>query len=144
MGFFEGTADLIHSGVDSAVDLEATYKIGQKCRARIVMLSLASTPKKIYMSLAPHVVTLGQPMVKLEEEEDEDMDGNDVREVKAFLGERWPVGTVFEEVIVRRVDTTVGLFCEIKGIEGVRAHVHVSYFRSNSTILVLFVSTQLT
>jgi rRNA biogenesis protein RRP5 len=105
MGFFEATVDLSHIGVRPE-DIESKFKLGQNLKARITFCSLNTTPKKIGASLLPNIVELTQDNTPLED--------------------RFPVGTIFEKVTVKRVDTKNGLDVDIDGLEKVKGFVHVS------------------
>ncbi|CAM0137852.1 rRNA biogenesis protein rrp5 [Umbelopsis sp. WA50703] len=105
MGFFEATVDLSHIGVRPE-DIESKFKLGQNLKARITFCSLNTTPKKIGASLLPNIVELTQDNTPLED--------------------RFPVGTIFEKVTVKRVDTKNGLDVDIDGLEKVKGFVHIS------------------
>lgn len=115
MGFFEATIDLSHIGVRPE-DIESKFKLGQNLKARITFCSLSTTPKKIGASLLPNIVELAQDNTPLED--------------------RFPVGKIFEKVIVKRVDSKNGLDVDIDGLEKVKGFVHVSAFDTLSTELM--------
>ncbi|ORX90106.1 nucleic acid-binding protein [Basidiobolus meristosporus CBS 931.73] len=114
MGFYDGTVDLHHIGliVENEDDISKAFKVGQKIRARILYMSLGVNEKVIGLSLSSHVLSLSQPEVTGYELEDN---------VKMI-----PIGTIFEKVTVRRVDSGLGILCEIDGVEGVVGQTHIS------------------
>ncbi|KAK9768908.1 rRNA biogenesis protein rrp5 [Basidiobolus ranarum] len=114
MGFYDGTVDFNHIGfiVESEDDISKAFEVGQKIRARILYMSLGVNEKVIGLSLAPQILSLSQPKIT----------GFDFKD----NGKMIPIGTIFEKVTVRRVDSGVGILCEIDGVEGVVGHTHIS------------------
>jgi rRNA biogenesis protein RRP5 len=106
MGFFEAGIDLAHLDVN-AQDMETKYKLGQKLKARILFCSFNTSPKRIGASILPNIVSLKQDNTPL-----------DVQ---------FPIGMIFDRVIVKRVESKNGLYVEIDGHEDVNGFVHVSY-----------------
>ncbi|KAH8550174.1 hypothetical protein BGW37DRAFT_498267 [Umbelopsis sp. PMI_123] len=105
MGFFEASIDLAHLDVN-AQDMETKYKLGQKLKARILFCSFNTSPKRIGASILPNIVSLKQDNTPL-----------DVQ---------FPIGMIFDRVIVKRVESKNGLYVEIDGHEDVNGFVHIS------------------
>ncbi|KAI8581026.1 hypothetical protein K450DRAFT_234277 [Umbelopsis ramanniana AG] len=105
MGFFEASIDLAHLDV-KAQDIESKYKLGQKLKARILFCSFGTSPKRIGASLLPNIVNLKQDNTPL-----------DVQ---------FPIGMIFDRVIVKRVESKNGLIVEIDGHKDVNGFVHIS------------------
>ncbi|GAA6057842.1 hypothetical protein JCM3770_000609 [Rhodotorula araucariae] len=106
-GYFDGTIDRFHLPVPMGDDLADHYKQGQKLKARVLWDSIASTPKKFALSMAPHVVRLDDAAQATER--------------------RFQVGTKCKRVKVVAMDDEWGLTCEIQdGDEAVPAFVHIS------------------
>jgi rRNA biogenesis protein RRP5 len=105
MGFFEASVDLSHLGVRPE-DMDSKFKLGQKVVARIIFCSFSATPKKIGASLLSNVVSLTRDNTPIEDQ--------------------FPIGTIFERVVVKRVDTKNGLNVDIDGLGEVKGFIHVS------------------
>ncbi|BGP47503.1 rRNA bioproteinsis protein rrp5 [Rhodotorula kratochvilovae] len=106
-GYFDGTIDRFHLPVSAGDDLADHYKQGQKVKARVLWDSIASTPKKFALSMAPHVVRLDDAAQATER--------------------RFQVGAKCKRVKVVAMDDEWGLTCEIQdGEEAVPAFVHIS------------------
>ncbi|ORX93442.1 nucleic acid-binding protein [Basidiobolus meristosporus CBS 931.73] len=114
MGFYDGTIDFNHLGlvVEGEDDISKAFKVGQKIRARILYMSLGVNEKIIGLSLAPHVLSLSQPQIS----------GYDLKDDAKMI----PMGTIFDKVTVKRVDSGVGILCEIDGVKGVVGQTHIS------------------
>ena len=113
-GTFDSTIDLAHLPVSASADLEDTYKIGRKVKARIIFETVGVSGKVFGLSLLPHVIEGKSPVV----------DGQDVEQ-------KMTIGTICEDVEVEKVEKEWGLVCTTG--EGYRAFVHVSSIR---TILI--------
>ncbi|KAF8849875.1 nucleic acid-binding protein [Acephala macrosclerotiorum] len=113
MGMVDVTADLMHSGAAiDGQDLEKTYKIGSKTKARIICTFPTSDPPKLGVSLLDHVITLSSQKAT--------KDGNRQNPLEIL-----PLSTIIEEVAVQKVEAGVGLFVDI-GLKGVSGFVHIS------------------
>ena len=106
LGFFNGTIDQFHLPPG---DIEATYKVGQKIKARVLYDITPSTPPRFALSLAKHVVSLTSKFA----------DSENVQ-----LQDAYPIGAIVEAVKVVRVEPERGLVVQVApGLEG---FVHVS------------------
>ncbi|KAF9927845.1 rRNA biogenesis protein rrp5, partial [Modicella reniformis] len=117
MGHFDATINHFNTSEDmitSKKQLEDTFKISTKVRARVLYIDLASHPSKIGLSNARHVMGLTQAGATGSESGSKIYPGKDI-----------PVGHVFEKVTVKRIDPRVGLLCEIEGTE-LPGYVHIS------------------
>ncbi|KAL1925395.1 uncharacterized protein VTP21DRAFT_278 [Calcarisporiella thermophila] len=121
MGFFESTIDSFHLGITHVTgedSVTSKYKTGDKIVARILYVSLTSIPKKIGLSAATHVLEFTQPKVT---------DGT--TDLTPFT--EFPIGTIFDHARVCRVDSGVGLLCEIGGLKFIPGYVHISRIADN-------------
>jgi rRNA biogenesis protein RRP5 len=112
LGHLPVTADLVHSGVGpDGTDIESSYKIGSRVKARIICTFPTATEPKLGISLLSHVLTLQQKQ------------GNDASAVSpvAIL----PIGSIIEKCTVKHVESDIGLYVDI-GIPGMRGFVHIS------------------
>jgi rRNA biogenesis protein RRP5 len=107
LGFLDGTVDEYHIPHDS----EKSIQIGAKVKARILYQLSSSTPPKLGLSLANHVVNL-----------DVCRHGSSEASQPTLL-EAFPIGTILETVEVRRVEPERGLVMEVA--PGVEGFVHV-------------------
>jgi len=117
MGHFDATIDYFHTSkgmITSKKDLEETFKINDKVRARVLYIDLASTPTRIGLSNAKHVMGLTQPNTT------EEQIG-----AKVYPGSAIPVGKTFDTVTVKRIDARHGLLCTINGTD-IPGYVHIS------------------
>ncbi|GJJ74975.1 rRNA biogenesis protein RRP5 [Entomortierella parvispora] len=117
MGHFDATIDYFHTSkglITSKKDLEETFKINDKVRARVLYIDLASTPTRIGLSNAKHVMGLTQPSTT------EEQIG-----AKVYPGNAIPVGKTFDTITVKRVDARHGLLCTIDGTD-IPGYVHIS------------------
>ncbi|KAG0275224.1 rRNA biogenesis protein rrp5 [Linnemannia exigua] len=117
MGHFDATIDYFHTSkgmITSKKEIEETFKINDKVRARVLYIDLASQPTRIGLSNAKHVMGLTQPNTT------ESQLGS-----KVFPGTFIPIGRSFEAVTVKRIDPRHGLLCSIDGID-IPAYVHIS------------------
>ncbi|EQK98580.1 Nucleic acid-binding, OB-fold-like protein [Ophiocordyceps sinensis CO18] len=112
MGHLDVTADLIHSGVGpDGTDLESTYKIGAKLKARIICNFPTAKDPKLGISLLPHVTSLTRKHIET--------DANKLP--TAVL----PVSSLVEKCTVRHVEAEIGLFVDT-GVAGLIGFVHIS------------------
>ncbi|KAF9215680.1 rRNA biogenesis protein rrp5 [Podila verticillata] len=117
MGHFDATIDYFHTSegiIASRKQLEEAFKVNDTVRARILYIDLASTPTRIGLSNAKHVMGLTQPNTTK----------TDLGS-KVFPGKAVPVGQIFEAITVKRIDSNHGLLCEIDGTE-IPGYVHIS------------------
>ncbi|KAH8801565.1 hypothetical protein F5884DRAFT_519221 [Xylogone sp. PMI_703] len=113
MGLLDVTADLIHSGACStSKGLENKYKAGSKIKARIICTFPTSSTPKLGISLLDHVLSLTP------------IQAGKVGEKKDPL-DVLPLSTILEEIVVQRVEPTIGLFVNV-GLKGVGGFVHIS------------------
>lgn len=117
MGIFKGTIDVFH--IDSKIDevtidvLQSKYPLGKKLRARILYFCPSSEPKRIGLSLAPHIISQSIPNIL-----------HPSTTLRSPL-DALPIGTVFEKVTVIRVEPGWGLLCKIDNLD-LNGFVYVS------------------
>lgn len=118
-GYYDGTIDRFHLPVSAGADLADHYKQGQKIKARLLWDSIATSPKKFALSMAPHIVKL---------EEDSEVE------------KKYIVGAQCKRVKMVALDDEWGLTCEIlpeqgqsEQERGVSAFVHVSIISQRPT-----------
>ncbi|GAA5868775.1 hypothetical protein JCM3774_003888 [Rhodotorula dairenensis] len=111
-GYYDGTIDRFHLPVPAGDDLEDHYKQGQKIKARLLWDSIATTPKKFALSMAPHIIKLDET---------------------SELEKTYIVGKKCKRVKVVALDDEWGLTCEILADQpqadqsrGDSAFVHIS------------------
>lgn len=117
MGHFDATIDYFHTSkgmITSKKEIEETFKINDKVRARVLYIDLASQPTRIGLSNAKHVMGLTQPNTTESE-----------LGSKVFPGKAIPIGRSFETVTIKRIDPRHGLLCSIDGVD-IPAYVHIS------------------
>ncbi|PFH55955.1 hypothetical protein XA68_17330 [Ophiocordyceps unilateralis] len=113
MGHLHVTADVIHSGAGpDGVDLESTYKVGSKVKARIICNFPNAKEPKLGMSLLPHVTGLTRKRP-----------GPDAAD--KLPTDVLPVSSLAEKCVVRHVETEIGLFVDT-GSAGLPGFVHIS------------------
>lgn len=113
MGSLDATADLVHSGIGpNATDLEATYKIGSKVKARVICNFLISKDPKLGVSLLPHITSLSQKYP----------DNADSKKLPTAV---LPISSLVEKCTVRHVETEIGIYVDL-GIPGLSGFVHIS------------------
>ncbi|KAJ3383334.1 Protein RRP5 [Entophlyctis sp. JEL0112] len=108
MNIFEGSIELAHieKGNNIAEELETVYPTKKKVQARILYVD--SIKKKVGLTLLPHIIDWK------------------VHEVVADL-RKIEVGTIFENVAIRRIDRDLGLFVEFEFNEvPTLGYVHLS------------------
>lgn len=109
-GTFDSTVDLTHLPVSASTDLEETYKVGKKVKARIIFETIGTHGKTFGLSLLPHVVNGTSPTID---------DG------KTSIEEKMTIGTILDNVTVDLVEKEWGLICSTS--EGYKAYVHISH-----------------
>lgn len=111
MGHLDATADLIHSGAGpDGVNLESTYKVGSKVKARIICTFPTAKEPKLGISLLPHVVSL---------------ESKRPANSKKLPTEVLPVSSLVEKCSVSHVEAEIGLFVTL-GVPGLSGFVHIS------------------
>lgn len=117
LGFFNGTVDQFHLPPG---DIETTYQVGQKVKARILYDIAPSTPPRFALSLAKHVVALTSKFADSE---------------SVVLPDAYPIGTILDAVKVIRVESERGLIVEVSsGVEGfVHVNIRFAIFHHIST-----------
>lgn len=114
LGHLDATADLIHSQVGpSGIDLETTYKIGSRVKARVICNFPNAKEPKLGISLLPHITAL-----------DQKRPGRGPHS-KKLPTEVLPISSTIEECTVRHVENDIGLFVDV-GIPELRGFVHIS------------------
>lgn len=112
IGHLDVTADLVHSGAGpDGRDLESTYKVGSKAKARVICTFPQAQHPKLGISLLPHVTSL----TRKRPESDADSLPTTVL----------PVSSLVEKCTVRHVETEIGLFVDT-AIAGLSGFVHIS------------------
>lgn len=112
IGHLDVTADLIHSGAGpDGTELESTYKIGSKVKARVICNFPNAKEPKLGISLLPHVTSLRRKYPEA--------DSNNLPTIVL------PISSLVEKCTVRHVESEIGLFVDI-GIAGLRGFVHIS------------------
>ncbi|KAF9919994.1 rRNA biogenesis protein rrp5 [Linnemannia zychae] len=117
MGHFDATIDYFHTSkgmITSRKDIEETFKINDKVRARVIYVDLANHPARIGLSNAKHVMGLTQPNTTESE-----------LGSKVFPGKAISIGRSFDTVTVKRIDPRHGLLCTVEGVD-IPAYVHIS------------------
>lgn len=113
MGHLDVTADHIHSGVGpNGTDLEATYKVGAKVKARVICTFPEARNSKLGISLLDHVKSL------------EPMSAQVNGEAKTPLA-TLPISSFVDDCVVKQVETDIGLFVDV-GVPGITGFVHIS------------------
>lgn len=113
MGHLDVTADLVHSGAGpDGVDLESSYKIGSRLRARVICNFLEAAKPKLGISVLPHVVALKSKVAV--------QDGTEVGPLTLL-----PSSSLVETCTVRKVEAYIGLYVDV-GVQNVPGFVHIS------------------
>src|SRR5689334_19916138 len=107
LGFFDGTIDQFQL---RRLAQEKAYKVGKKIKAR-VLYRYQSDPPRFALSIAEHIMSLGERRCKVEK------DSITVREA-------YSVGMTLENAKVIRLETERGLILETE--DGQQGFVHVS------------------
>lgn len=110
MGHLNATADVVHSGAGpDGIDLESTYKVGAKVKARIICNFPDAKEPKVGVSLLSHVTGLTRKRSRADE----------------LPTDVLPVSSAVDECVVRHVETEIGLFVDT-GVAGLPGFVHIS------------------
>lgn len=113
LGSLDVTADVVHSGAGpSNTDLDATYKIGSKVKARVICNFPTAKEPKLGISLLPHLTALESKRPGKSDS-------------KKLPTEVLPISSLVEKCTVRHVEAEIGLFVDI-GIPGLSGFVHIS------------------
>ncbi|KAG9253772.1 uncharacterized protein F5Z01DRAFT_708057 [Emericellopsis atlantica] len=111
MGSLDVTADVIHSGVGpEGTDLDSTYKIGSKVKARVICTFPSAKEPKLGISLLPHITSMGRKLP--------------TKSTK-LPTEVLPISSLIEKCTVRHVEGEIGLFVDV-GVPGFSGFVHIS------------------
>ncbi|KAK5997594.1 rRNA biogenesis protein rrp5 [Cladobotryum mycophilum] len=113
LGHLDATADVVHSGVGpDGVNLDSTYKVGSKIKARVICNFPTAGEPKLGISLLPHILSLSS---KYHEEAG----------VKRLPTEVLPISSTIEKCTVRHVESEIGLFVDTN-TPGLGGFVHIS------------------
>ncbi|KAH8653397.1 hypothetical protein BX600DRAFT_553131 [Xylariales sp. PMI_506] len=122
MGSLDVTADLIHSGAGPhAKDLEETFKVGKKIKARVICNFPTADEPKLGISLLDHVVALEPKLFK----------GSD----KTLPLDGLPVSSLVEKCTVTKVESEIGVFVDV-GIKNVSGFVHISRLKDGKVDMI--------
>lgn len=112
LGHLDATADLIHSGLGPLdTDLESTYKVSSRVKARVICNFPTSKDPKLGVSLLPHITALAPKLT-------------DGKYGKAPL-QVLPISSTVEKCKVTHVENDVGLFLSL-GTGGLKGFAHIS------------------
>ena len=112
IGHLDVTADLVHSGVGpDNTDLESSYKIGSKIKARVICNFPTAKEPKLGISLLPHIGSLTRKHPN-----------KDRTNLPTTI---IPLSSLLDECTVRHVEADIGLFVDT-GIAGLGGFVHIS------------------
>lgn len=112
LGHLDVTADLVHSGAGpNGTDLEATYKIGSKVKARVICNFPTAKEPKLGISLLPHITSLSRK--------------HPAKDSNKLPTDALPISSLVEKCTVRHVESEIGLFVDT-GIPGLSGFVHIS------------------
>ncbi|KJZ74775.1 hypothetical protein HIM_05892 [Hirsutella minnesotensis 3608] len=112
LGHLDVTADLVHSGVGpDGADLEETYKVGSKIKARVICNFPTAKDPKMGISLLPHVTSLARKFP-----------ASDAHNLPTTV---LPISSLVEKCVVRRVEAEIGLYVDT-GVAGLSGFVHIS------------------
>lgn len=115
LGHLDATADLIHSGAGpDGVDIEETYKIGSKVKARVICNFPAAKEPKLGISFLPHIMSLSRKY-----------QGNAKDANRLLPTSVLPISSRVEKCTVRKVESEIGLFVDT-GVTGLGGFVHIS------------------
>ncbi|GAB1320357.1 rRNA bioproteinsis protein rrp5 [Madurella fahalii] len=113
MGHLDVTADLIQSGAGpDGVDLEGTYKVGSRLKARIICTFPTAKTPKLGISVLPHVLSM-QPKTAAK-------DGQEILPTLILAH-----SAIVDKCTVQKVEPEIGLYVDV-GVEGVTGFVHIS------------------
>ncbi|KAG6003597.1 hypothetical protein E4U21_001885 [Claviceps maximensis] len=112
LGHLDVTADLVHSGVGpDNIDLESTYKVGSRIKARVICNFPAAREPKLGISLLSHITSLSRK--------------HPAKESKKLPTEVLPISSLVEKCTIKHVESEIGLFVDV-GIAGLSGFVHIS------------------
>ncbi|KAJ9136682.1 rRNA biogenesis protein rrp5 [Pleurostoma richardsiae] len=113
LGHLDVTADLVHSGLGpDGTDLEETYKVGSKFKARVICTFPEAEKPKLGISVLPHITSLSPKSIY--------RDGENRSPLEVL-----PISSIVDRCTVRKVQDDVGLFVDL-GSEGISGFVHIS------------------
>ena len=108
MGMLDVVVDYFHGHGWGEKNLEERVKIGEKIQARVLFTNPNSDPKKLNLSILPHILSLSSPLEKSKDP------------TTALT-----IATILDNAKVTKVDPKLGLFIDV-GIAGVPGFVHIS------------------
>ncbi|CAO3666623.1 unnamed protein product [Rhizopus microsporus] len=111
MGLYKVTIDATH--IPANIDIETSFKLGQKLVFRTLFTILNTEEKTIGGSILPHVLELDVPVL-----------ANGIKSDK-FVGDVFPVGSFLDNVKVYRVSSG-GIWVTLDSLDGVTGFVHIS------------------
>ncbi|KAG1466863.1 hypothetical protein G6F56_004609 [Rhizopus delemar] len=118
MGLYTTTIDVSH--IPSSVNIESSYKLGQKVVFRTLFTILNTEEKYIGGSLLPHVLELDVPTL-----------AQGIKSEK-YVGDVLSAGSFLENTKVYRVNNT-SVWATLDGVDGVTGYVHISRLADERT-----------
>lgn len=109
MGMLDCVVDFFHGHGWNEKELEERIKIGNKIHARVLFTNPNSDPKKLNLSILPHILSLSQPSEK----------------PKGGPLAALPISTILDKAKIMKVNPKLGLFIDV-GVPGVPGYVHIS------------------
>ncbi|KAF8477409.1 hypothetical protein BDZ91DRAFT_774053 [Kalaharituber pfeilii] len=109
MGMLDCAVDYFHAQGWAEKELEDRVKVGNKINARVLFTNPNSDPKKLNLSVLPHILTLGSPS----------------EAVQQYPTKALPISTIVDETKITKVDPKRALFIDV-GISGIPGFVHIS------------------
>jgi len=111
LGYFDGTIDEYHLPPGDPTD---KFKEGKKVKARVLYEIPGTSPPRFALSLANHIVSLGQKSISAGDEE------------LTSIEEAYPIGTTLDAVKIVKVEAERGLLVDVQ--ENLQGFVHVGSF----------------
>lgn len=113
MGHVDATADLVHSGMGPlGTDVETTYKIGSRVKARIICNFPTAKNPKLGISFLPHIMALDRKRPRGSKR-------------IGLPTDVLPIASTIDQCTVRHVEQDIGLFVDL-GTPGLSGFVHIS------------------
>jgi len=110
LGFFDATADEFHVPSNPA----KAFKIGQKVKARVLYEIPGNSPPRFSVSLLDHIVNLEEKLATRGISD------------RATVPSAYPIGTILDDVKVKRVESERGLVVEVQPhLDG---FIHVKFY----------------
>lgn len=110
LGLLDATCDTFQTGSFTRSDIVA-LKEGEKALCRVLFLDPEAEPRKVAVSLLPHVVDFNIVSTSTMEHQNPT--------------DAMPVGFVLNKITIKHVEPSVGLFCDI-GVDNLLGFVHIS------------------